>query len=163
MTIKFDVQSKEFSLKVSGNDKEYRISHVVGVSGPIDIWDLHVGAKLDLLGKATTLMQASLKTSAWNEEEGRRLMRLHDQLCAELHKYGVQAPGASTRATPVVFREKTSKGGVRLKVLIGDIARLYELLRSQRPQRAAEWLQQFSTRATGSSLSAAASSREAET
>ena len=37
--------------------------------GPVEVWDLFVGANINILGKPTTLMQANLKTSDWIEAE----------------------------------------------------------------------------------------------
>lgn len=43
---------------IEGDDKMYTISHILGREGrPLEALDLHIGARIDVLGRPTTLMQ----------------------------------------------------------------------------------------------------------
>lgn len=44
------------------------------------LWDLHTGASLTILGKPVTLMKADLMTAAWFEYHAKRLRRLKQDL-----------------------------------------------------------------------------------
>ncbi len=48
---------------------------IVGRTGlPLQVWDLHVGAVIDVLGKVTTLKRASSETLLWLDAQARFLM-----------------------------------------------------------------------------------------
>ena len=49
--------------------------------------DLHVGRKLDVLGRQTTLMKGSAKTIAWIAAEAKRLLRRRTALYDELGRF----------------------------------------------------------------------------
>ena len=50
-------------------------------------WDLHVGAVIDVLGRPTTLMTASMKTMKWLDDSARRLWKMKVQLEHKLNKF----------------------------------------------------------------------------
>ena len=54
---------------------------------PMGPHDLHVGRKLDVLGRQTTLMKASAKTIAWIDAEAKRLLRRRTALYDELGRF----------------------------------------------------------------------------
>ena len=55
----------------------YNLLSVTAKNGrPIQCWDLHVGAKLNLLGKSTTLMQGSQLTLDWLDRHTKRLTKI---------------------------------------------------------------------------------------
>jgi hypothetical protein len=53
----------------------------------LDVWDLHVGARVDVLGRTVTLRQASLDTITWLDHQARRLIRRKQQLEHSLNKF----------------------------------------------------------------------------
>merc|ERR1719502_178393 len=69
------VMSMHLHEKLSGNQhaESLRRKH-------LECWDLHVGAKLNVLGRPTTLMQANLVTGKWLEYQGERLLRIKSAL-----------------------------------------------------------------------------------
>ena len=85
--IKFNVAAGSFEVVIDGDDKVFTVSHIIGRHGPLEAWDLHVGAELDVLGRKTTLMQGSLATTEWIEAQAKRLLKLKARLEAELRKY----------------------------------------------------------------------------
>jgi hypothetical protein len=68
-------------------DKVYTVSHIQGKHGPLECWDLHVGVKIDLLGRKTTLMQSSLVTAQWLDFQAARLTKIKMKLSQEMQKY----------------------------------------------------------------------------
>ena len=49
--------------------------------------ELHVGAKLDVLGRPMTLRSASAKTIAWIDSEAKRLVKRREGLCNQISKF----------------------------------------------------------------------------
>jgi len=76
------VMSMHLHEKLSGNQhaESLRRKH-------LECWDLHVGAKLNVLGRPTTLMQANLVTGKWLEYQSDRLLRIKYALEDSLRKY----------------------------------------------------------------------------
>ena len=54
---------------------------------PCEIWDLFVGAKVDIFGKATILKTCCLKTCEWNKFYGAFLNEIKKTLLDEIKKY----------------------------------------------------------------------------
>ena len=54
----------------------YTLSHIEGLHGPLQCWDLHVGARINVLGRSTTLMQTSGSTLAWLESHAKHLGKI---------------------------------------------------------------------------------------
>ena len=62
-----------------------QIEHADGT--PVGPLELHVGAKLDVLGRPMTLRSASARTISWIDAEAKRLLKKRDGLCAALAKF----------------------------------------------------------------------------
>ena len=75
MEVHFHSDSGNFQVLLDGSDKIYTLSHINGPRGPLQCWDLHVGAKVNILGRSTTLMQANLETTKWIEFHRKRLRK----------------------------------------------------------------------------------------
>ena len=54
---------------------------------PIECWDLHIGATLDILGKNTTLQQGTFETIQWLDYKAARLLAVKKNLLQVLQKY----------------------------------------------------------------------------
>lgn len=106
--IEFDVDTGAVRVAMRGDDKTYSLSHVNGKDGPLECWDLHVGARIDVLGRATTLMQATAATQAWIDHHALRLRRLIARMEAELVKYD-----RATAATLMRKRQQPERKGGR--------------------------------------------------
>eukprot|EP00281_Chroomonas_sp_CCMP1168_P025935 CAMPEP_0206226128 /NCGR_PEP_ID=MMETSP0047_2-20121206/7906_1 /ASSEMBLY_ACC=CAM_ASM_000192 /TAXON_ID=195065 /ORGANISM="Chroomonas mesostigmatica_cf, Strain CCMP1168" /LENGTH=127 /DNA_ID=CAMNT_0053649155 /DNA_START=20 /DNA_END=403 /DNA_ORIENTATION=+ len=63
-------------VKIAGRDGEL-----------LQCWDLFVGQKIDVLGKPTTLMQASHATLQWLEHHSRRLLKKAIELENEIMQF----------------------------------------------------------------------------
>ena len=142
LTITYVVAEGTFHVKISGTDKEYTVSHIMGkLQTPLTHLDLHTGAVIDVLGKATTLMQADLVTSEWIDGETKRLTSLAEKVSAEMRKYGLNPPGSSTSGLPssaVAFRTYKNPAHGDIRQLMRELEALYAQLQEMRPQAAAK-------------------------
>ena len=59
MDLLYSCETGQFQVILDRSDKVYTLSHIEGKHGPLESWDLHVGARLNVLGRMTTLMQVS--------------------------------------------------------------------------------------------------------
>ena len=61
---------------------------IVGRTGlPMTVWDLHVGAVLDVLGKVTTLKRAAMDTQTWLDGQARFMHAHIESLKDQLGKF----------------------------------------------------------------------------
>ena len=60
MTLKFDRANLTFDLEMGDDDQEVKLVGLKNITAkngaPLDCWDLHVGAKLDIMGKTVLLI-----------------------------------------------------------------------------------------------------------
>ena len=61
------------------------IEHADG--SPVTAHELHVGAKLDVLGRPMTLRSASARTIAWIDSVAKRLLKRREGLCEQISKF----------------------------------------------------------------------------
>eukprot|EP00854_Cymbomonas_tetramitiformis_P016256 gene16256-19291_t len=142
LTLKFDVFEQTFQVDMNNEEaiSLYNLSSLTAKGDPIECWDLHVGAKMNLLGKQTTLMQADLPTTNWLEYHRNRLQTVKDGLEKALRKYDMRH-----LTTAVTFQKGSSvKGGTSLRALMEQIDKLREMLAKYRPELAAKFAKKAS-------------------
>lgn len=88
-TLTFDSKSQTFSVKLESGEQGRlmldNLHNVTDVHGrPVDVWDLHVGMSLILLGRKVTLLKADAYTAAWIDMHAARLKKLKDELLVSL-------------------------------------------------------------------------------
>ena len=75
MELRYDMTAKVFHI-ILNKSVALRDVKIAGRDGELlQCWDLFVGQKMDVLGKPTTLMQASHATLLWLEHHARRLLK----------------------------------------------------------------------------------------
>ena len=144
--VHFSIATGNFQVLLDGSDKVYTLSHIQRGprGGALEGWDLHVGAKIDVLGRKTTLMQANGSTANWLDYHRRALEKLQVKLEGELRKYdrsfqskAVQSRLVKSRQTSAVgVRARQKPGGANLRALIINIEFLHERLAHFRPKLA---------------------------
>lgn len=87
LNLAFNVLSGEFEVELDKDPNMYTLSHIEGRLGPLECWDLHIGAKVDVLGYKLTLRQADVPTVTWLEMQADRLTRHRTLLNTQLRKY----------------------------------------------------------------------------
>ncbi|KAJ0401560.1 hypothetical protein ATCC90586_002868 [Pythium insidiosum] len=115
----FSVPTRHFQVVLDDADHVFTISHIVGPTGHVlSAWDLHVGARIPLLGRLTTLMQPTIKRD----------------LETELLKYELQAHGRKPLTGRLLCADPhASKAGVSLRRLLTEIQGLRGRLAKHRP------------------------------
>ena len=124
------VMSMHLHEKLSGNQhaESLRRPHLQG-------WDLHVGCKLNVLGRPTTLMQCNLLTGKWLDYHAERLGRIKGVLDSALRKYEtvpVLAAIAGKKGKP------RAQGAADLRLLLNQIDAIQLRLGRYRPNHAAQ-------------------------
>jgi len=123
------IMSMRLHEKLSGNQHadSMRRDHLT-------CWDLHTGAKLNILGKPTTLMQASLQTGLWLDYQSEKLIIICNTLEENLLKYesAHQIPKIA-RKNVTVGRGKQPPGSADLRLLLKRAEMLKERLARYRP------------------------------
>ncbi len=75
MTLEYDLASAAFSLRSANEDQELVMMGPVPVAtsagAPAEVWDLHVGATLKVLGRSITLLKADGETGLWLEKHSK--------------------------------------------------------------------------------------------
>ena len=129
------VVSMHLHEKLSGNQhaESLRRPHLQG-------WDLHVGCRLSILGRPTTLMQCNLLTGKWLEHQADRLSRIKASLAEMLRKYETLPVAAAIDGTrkPPAARGTGKQGAADLRVLLSQIDALQLRLARYRPSHAAQ-------------------------
>lgn len=128
------VMSMHLHEKLSGNQhaESLRRPHLQG-------WDLHVGCRLNILGRPTTLMQCNLLTGKWLEYHADRLGRIKKSLADMLRKYEtVQVLAAIDSKKSQPARGKGKQGAADLRLLLNQIDAMQIRLARYRPSHAAQ-------------------------
>ena len=93
------------------------------------IWDLHVGAKIDIFGKPTILKQCCLKTTEWNKFYGAFLKEIKKTLIDEIKKYERKKFDVKI----VKECEGKQQGSTNLALLIDQVTDLKDKMSKYRP------------------------------
>lgn len=133
--IYFSIPTRHFQVVLEDSDNVFTISHIVGSTGRLlSAWDLHVGARITVLGRTTTLMQASLLTRQWLAHHEQTLSETKLQLQTELAKYELKDHGRPHKAGRIECADPhRSQSGCSLRHVLNDIAALKRKLAGYRP------------------------------
>ena len=124
------VLSMHLHEKLSGNQhaESLRRKH-------LECWDLHVGCRLNVLGRPTTLMQCNLVTGQWLEYHAERLARIKGALVDALRKYET-VPIADAFVATKKRGAAAGQGGTDLRTQLNQIEALAMQLQRYRPSMA---------------------------
>lgn len=127
------VMSMRLHEKLSGNQHAESMRR-----DSLQCWDLHVGCRLNVLGRPTTLMQCNLVTGQWLEYHAERLTRIKGALEESLRKYEtIPMAQAFTSQKGKGLGSTKGKGTTDLRTLFNQIEALAVQLRRYRPHIAA--------------------------
>ena len=135
------MRAGSFEVVIDGDDELHTISHVLRPHGKgvVEAYDLHIGACVNILGRPTTLSHGSLDTVEWIDGEARRLRRVKRQLEDELRKYESRSLKCGPLASSKPPRRAVCTGGVCLRDIVDDIAKVRSRLQTFRPALAARF------------------------
>jgi len=128
------VMSMHLHEKLSGNQ------HAESLRRPhLECWDLHVGCRLNVLGRPTTLMQCNLVTGQWLEYHAERLSRIKTALEESLKKYETvpMAAAFASQKGKTLGGAAKGKGTTDLRTTMNQIEALALQLQRYRPAAAA--------------------------
>eukprot|EP00397_Hematodinium_sp_SG-2012_P056527 GEMP01069844.1.p1 GENE.GEMP01069844.1~~GEMP01069844.1.p1 ORF type:complete len:196 (+),score=34.08 GEMP01069844.1:157-744(+) len=129
--ITFSILDGTFSVCIDNDTNTYFIpviyNHKTGE--PTKVWDLYVGAEIDILGRITTLHQCSLLTKQWNHYWKRKLVPIWEALLAEMSKYHTR------KVEPWILTPP--KDSCNLRLLMSQVAELQDRMAEYRPRKAA--------------------------
>ena len=135
-----DIQSKSNSVWTTNHTKwqlrinkyflkELYICEGIKSTRVATIWDLHVGAKIDIFGKPTILKKWCLKTTEWNKFYGAFLKEIKKTLVDEIKKYERKKLDVKL----VKECEGKQQGSIDLALLIKQVTALKEKMAKYRP------------------------------
>ena len=87
MTLAFSTAEASFQVLLDDGKVPLTIKVSDRSGETLRAWDLHVGAVIDVLGRPTTLMAASLRTIQWLDKNTRRLWVLKTSLENRVNKF----------------------------------------------------------------------------
>ncbi|DBA04525.1 TPA: hypothetical protein N0F65_011073 [Lagenidium giganteum] len=134
--IYFSIPTKHFQVVLEDTENVFTISHIVNhTNGKVlECWDLYVGARIMILGRLTTLMQASMLTSQWLDMHHKALQKQKEQLQTELLKYDMHdCHGRKALKRIDCANPHRSAPGTSLRQLRNDIDDLKHKLSKYRP------------------------------
>jgi hypothetical protein len=134
VTLDYSVASHTFTMRSAADDQDLVVPGALVVSSgdkQAEVWDLHVGACVTVLGRNMTLLKADLETAKWIDAHAARLKKIKVEMLAELQKYK-----PAGRASEVVFdRGDKTVGGLNLRHTVNQIHKLADELQQYRPSK----------------------------
>ncbi|CAJ1402095.1 unnamed protein product [Effrenium voratum] len=134
--IRYSITEGAFQMAIDEDSNLYHVPVAYGArtGEAVTVWDLHVGAEVDILGRMTTLQRCSQTTAEWNKYWAGRLTALRNRLAEELKKYDTRKfdPWLTWQ------KAKVEVGGNDLRLLMGQVAGLSAQLNEYRPRLAAQ-------------------------
>jgi hypothetical protein len=98
---------------------------------PLKAWDFYVGATIDILGRSTTLMTATMRTVTWVDGNARRLWKVKEAVETKLNKFRVTPHTALDYGMFKVLTAKRGSGCLGGVVNIGKLARTVNALEAE--------------------------------
>ncbi|KAJ9467055.1 hypothetical protein DIPPA_00548 [Diplonema papillatum] len=137
MLILYHSASEVFEIMVDDSTVPMKVAMYNRKNEPLKAWDLHVGAVVDILGKATTLMKARQSTMGWLDSEARRLHGKQLKLVSILKKFTTLPDltplcGVTVRKLDANSKSATLGGTVSLAKLARTVAYLENEVRVYR-------------------------------
>jgi len=87
MTIFYFSIEQLFQIHIDDTPEPFTIAITRPDGSSLEPWDLYVGARLDVLGRPTTLMKASCETMTWLDRQAGLMMQRIKRLEADLAKF----------------------------------------------------------------------------
>eukprot|EP00747_Dinoflagellata_sp_TGD_P163649 gnl/TRDRNA2_/TRDRNA2_182549_c0_seq1.p1 gnl/TRDRNA2_/TRDRNA2_182549_c0~~gnl/TRDRNA2_/TRDRNA2_182549_c0_seq1.p1 ORF type:complete len:200 (+),score=25.73 gnl/TRDRNA2_/TRDRNA2_182549_c0_seq1:58-657(+) len=135
--IRYHIAEGSFQIAIDEDSNLYHVPVVYGhrTGEALTVWDLHVGAEIDILGRVTTLHHCSQMTAQWNAYWAARLTPLRTKLIDELKKYETR------KVEPWLTFTKASReaGSADLRLLMSQVHELCSQLGEYRPKLAEKY------------------------
>lgn len=125
MHVEYDTLQKQFRVQVVG-DVAMEVDVCNREGDPLEHWDLHIGAVLDILRRPVILKKATCDTLLWLDYQANKLMKEKLRLETELSKFS-SCPSRRrrtcrrTRRTTSGARTRTSASGARWRCAASSV------------------------------------------
>ena len=115
-------------IKFDGLDGKWHYSQLEGQYGPIERYDLFIGARVKVFGRHLTVSATSASTCHWIDIEGKKLQKHQEWLQAKIESVGAVPLVRRQPPTAIkhIVRASKSAGNTDLRRLANENARLSE-------------------------------------
>jgi len=87
MVIHYFPEEQLFQVHIDDTIEPFTLAVTRPDGTSLQAWDLHVGARLDILGRPTTLMKASCETTIWIDKQAKNMLKTIKTLEKEVSKF----------------------------------------------------------------------------
>lgn len=130
LTIRYNIEDGSSIVKFDGVDAKWHMNALEGPYGPIERWDLFIGAKVRIFGRHLTITSANATVCHWNDVQAKKLQKKQEWLRQKIESVG--AVPIVRRQVPVcikhIVRASKAEGRSDLRRLYNENAKLYEQL-----------------------------------
>ena len=130
LTIRYNIDDGSSIVKFDGVDAKWYMNVLEGPYGPIERWDLFIGAKVRIFGRHLSITSANASVCHWNDVQAKKLMKKQELLRQKIESVG--AIPIVRRQVPVciknIVRASKAEGRTDLRRLFNENAKLYEQL-----------------------------------
>lgn len=130
LTIRYNIEDGSSVVKFDGVDAKWYMNVLEGPYGPIERWDLFIGAKVRIFGRHLSITSANASVCHWNDVQAKKLMKKQEWLRQKIESVG--AVPVVRRQVPVsiknIVRASKAEGRTDLRRLFNENTKLYEQL-----------------------------------
>lgn len=130
LTVRYFDDDGRTTIRFDGVDGAWHFSILEGARGPVERYDLFVGARIKVFGRSLTITSTTASNCAWIEAEGAKLYKRQDWLREKIESVGavpiVRKPIVA--AIKNVTRSAKPAGQVNLRKIYDENAQLCEQL-----------------------------------
>jgi hypothetical protein len=129
LTIRF-LENGDTLLKFDGIDGEWTFTSLKGPYGCLEMYDLYIGAKINVFGRHLTISSANAAACHWIQSEQARLEKQQDEFRKKIELLG-EVPCVKKKLTNTIrhiTRNEKTAGQTNLRQILKDNARLGEQL-----------------------------------
>jgi len=130
LTIRFNIEDGSSIVKFDGVDAKWYMNALEGPYGPVERWDLFIGAKVRIFGRHLTITSANASVCHWNDVQAKKLLKKQEWLRQKIESVG--AVPIVRRQVPVciknIVRASKAEGRSDLRRIFNENAKLYEQL-----------------------------------
>jgi hypothetical protein len=134
LTIQYSLKDQKSLIKFDGVDAQWQYSVLEGPYGPVDRYDLFVGSRIKVLGRAVAIVSANSSACRWIDKEYLKLCKQQEFLRSRIEKLGAICVVVKPRWAPTVFHitrnSKNSGGRCDLRKVYVENTRLGEQISS---------------------------------
>lgn len=130
LTIRYNIEDGSSIIKFDGVDAKWYMNALEGAYGPVERWDLFIGAKVKIFGRHLTITSANASVCHWNDVQAKKLQKKQEWLRQKIESVG--AVPIVRRQVPVcikhIVRASKAEGRTDLRRLFNENTKLYEQL-----------------------------------